>query len=151
MGKARIGIFVDAENVSARHWRQISVHAGQRGNVQSCRIFGDFSENRLGKWLDLARAEGLQPIMRLSGGKNSSDIAISVAAMDALHGGRIDTIYLASSDQDFAPLAQRLREGGLEVYGFGLANTPDSLRVACTVFTVLGDAGVVAVKPGKAA
>lgn len=138
MAMPRIAIFVDAENVAARHWSQIAERARQAGTIQSCRIFGDFTEDRLCRWLDLARAEGLQPVLRLSGGKNASDIAITVAAMDLLHTARVEAVYLVTSDQDFAPLAQRLRESGLRVFGFGLANTPETLRVACTEFTVLG-------------
>ncbi len=149
MVKARIAVFVDAENVAARHWPQIAAHARETGTVQSCRIFGDFTEDRLGKWVDIARAEGLQPVMRLSGGKNASDIAITVAAMDTIHTSRVEAIYLVSSDQDFAPLAQRLRESGVKVFGFGLANTPDSLRVACTAFEVLGEQKTPAIKPAK--
>jgi len=140
MVKPRLAVFVDAENIAAKHWPQICEHARATGQVQSCRIFGDFSDGRLGRWLDVAREEGLQPVMRLSGGKNSSDIAIVVAAMDALHAGRLEAVYLVSSDQDFAPLAQRLREGGLKVFGFGLVNTPSSLRISCTEFAVLGEA-----------
>ena len=145
MVKARIAIFVDAENIGARHWREIAEHAAEHGVIQSSRIFGDFTEERLGKWLDISRSEGLQAVLRLSGGKNSSDIGMTVAAMDTLHTARVEAIYLASSDQDFAPLAFRLREGGLRVYGFGLANTPETLRVACTEFTVLGEKAVVKV------
>jgi uncharacterized LabA/DUF88 family protein len=137
MPNARIAIFVDAENVAARYWPQVAERAREAGKIQSCRIFGDFTEDRLGKWLDLARIEGLQPVLRLSGGKNASDIAITVAAMDALHTSRLEAIYLVTSDQDYAPLAQRLREGGLKVCGFGLPNTPETLRVACSEFIVL--------------
>jgi len=143
MVKARIAIFVDAENVGARHWREIAEHAAEHGTVQSSRIFGDFTEDRLGKWLDIARSEGLQPILRLSGGKNCCDIGMTVAAMDTLHTAKVEAIYIASSDQDFAPLAYRVRESGLRVYGFGLANTPQSLRIACTEFTVLGEKAAV--------
>jgi hypothetical protein len=151
MTKARIAIFIDAENIAARHWRQIAEHAAETGMIQSCRIFGDFTEGRLGKWLDLANAEGLQPVLRLSGGKNSSDIAITVAAMDTLYTSRIEAIYIVSSDQDFAALAQRVRQAGIKVIGLGLANTPPSLRLACTSFTVLGDATVTSLKAAKTA
>lgn len=137
--KARIAILVDAENVAARHWPVIAAKAATSGSVNVCQIFGDFSEERLGKWLDVAREYGLQPILQLSGGKNSSDIAMTVAAMDILHAGRVEAIYIVSSDQDFAPLVRRLRAAGLKVFGFGLSNTPESLRNACTEFTVLGD------------
>jgi len=135
---------VDAENIAARYWREVADHAATTGTVNICQIFGDFSEDRLARWLDIARAEGLQPMLQLSGGKNSSDIAMAVAAMDALHAGKVEAIYLVSSDRDFTPLARRLRGAGLRVYGFGLANTNDSLRHACTAFTVLGSKAEIA-------
>ncbi|HVW93773.1 MAG TPA: NYN domain-containing protein [Devosia sp.] len=138
MPKSRIAIFVDAENIAARHWREVADHAAATGTLNLCQIFGDFTEDRLGRWLDVARTEGLQPVLQLSGGKNSSDIAMTVAAMDALHAGRVEAIYIVSSDRDFAPLIRRLRAAGLKVFGFGLANTPESLRMACTAFVVLG-------------
>lgn len=145
--KSRIAILIDAENVAARHWPAITSHAATLGSVNVCQIFGDFSDERLGKWLDVAREHGLQPMLQLSGGKNSSDIAMTVAAMDILHAGRVEAIGIVSSDQDFAPLIRRLRAAGLRVFGFGLSNTPESLRIACTDFTVLGSAA----KPAKLA
>jgi len=138
MPKSHIAIFIDAENIGARHWPEIKARAASLGIVNSCRVFGDFTEDRMGKWLDVARKEGLQAVLQLSGGKNATDIAIVISAMDTLHAGRTQTIFLASSDQDFAPLALRLRAGGVRVCGFGLSNAAESLRVACTEFIELG-------------
>jgi hypothetical protein len=139
MPKAHIAILIDAENVGARYWPEIEARAVALGSVNSCKVFGDFTEDRLGKWLDVSRQHGLQAILQVSGGKNASDIAIVIDAMDTLHGGRVQAVILVTSDQDFAPLAFRLRGAGIKVYGLGRDDTPDTLRLACTEFSVLGE------------
>jgi uncharacterized LabA/DUF88 family protein len=78
-------------------------------------------------------------VIQISGGRNAADMAITIAAMDALHEGTLMGVCLVTSDRDFTPLVQRLRRGGLRVEGLGLDKTPQSLRKACTTFTVLGE------------
>ena len=107
------------------------------GHVNLCRLYGDFTEDRLARWLTIAREHALQPMLQL-GGKNAADIAITIAAMDALHAGKIEAAILVTSDQDLSALATRLRGAGIKVIGLGLPNTPASLRKACSDFTELG-------------
>ena len=107
------------------------------GHVNLCRLYGDFTEDRLSRWLTIAREQALQPVLQL-GSKNAADIAITIAAMDALHAGKIEAVVLVTSDQDLSALAIRLRAAGMKVVGLGLPNTPASLRKACSEFTELG-------------
>ena len=107
------------------------------GHVNLCRLYGDFTEDRLSRWLTIAREQALQPVLQL-GSKNAADIAITIAAMDALHAGKIEAVVLVTSDRDLSALAIRLRAAGMKVVGLGLPNTPASLRKACSEFTELG-------------
>src|SRR4051812_5851930 len=127
----RLAVLIDAENVPSKHWPRIRAQLETTGTVMACRLFGDFTNGRLAKWLKVAQAEALQTVMQLSG-PNACDIAITIAAMDFLYTSKIEGICLVSSDRDFTPLAQRLRGAGIKVHGFGEAKTPPSLRQACT-------------------
>lgn len=140
----RLAVLIDAENVPSKYWSQISQRVETLGAMNCCRVFGDFSEGRLIKWLALARDEGLQPVLQFSG-KNACDIAMTIAAMDILNGGKTEAICLVSSDKDFAPLVQRLRASGLKVYGFGEAKASPALQKAFTAFHVLAN---IKPKPG---
>ena len=132
----RYAVLIDAENVPSKHWPRIRDRLESTGTIMVCRIFGDFTNGRLGKWIKVAQDEALQTVMQLSG-PNACDIAIAVAAMDILHSAKIEGICLVSSDHDFTPLAQRLRSSGIKVHGFGEAKAKQSLRKACTSFTDL--------------
>lgn len=140
--KARTAVFIDCENVSAKFWPEIEAHAAALGHINLCRLYGDFTGDRLPRWLDIARDNCLQPVLQLSG-KNAADIAITIGAMDLLHQGKTEAVVLVSSDQDLSPLANRLRGGGIKVLGLGIANTPASLRKACSEFHELGAAAAV--------
>jgi len=133
----RFVVLIDAENVPSKHWPRIRDQLESTGAIIACRIFGDFSNGRLGKWIKVAQEESLQTVMQLSG-PNACDIAITIAAMDFLQTAKMEGICLVSSDRDFTPLAQRLRGAGIKVHGFGEAKTATSLRKACTTFTELG-------------
>ena len=139
MPKGRVAVFIDCENVSSKHWPEIMAKAGAQGHINVCRLFGDFTEDRLGRWLTIAREHSLQTTLQL-GGKNASDIAITIGAMDLMHAGKTEVVTLVSSDQDLSPLAIRLRTAGMKVLGLGLANTPPSLRKSCSEFAELGTA-----------
>ena len=133
--KARTAIFIDCENVPAKFWPEIEARAAALGHINLCRLYGDFTEDRLTRWLDIARENCLQPILQL-GGKNAADITI--AGMDLLHQGKTEAMVLVSSDQDLSALAHRLRGAGIKVLGLGNANTPVALRKACSEFLELG-------------
>ena len=128
----RLAVLIDAENVTAKHWPSVRRAIETKGSIVCCRIFGDFSDGRCGKWLKIAQEQALQTVMQLSG-PNASDISMTVAAMDLLHTSKLEGFCLVSSDSDFTPLAQRLRSAGLKVFGYGKTTTT-SLRSACTEF-----------------
>ncbi len=134
----RVAVLIDAENVPSKHWSRIRDKVESTSTIMACRVFGDFTNGRLGKWIKIAQEESLQTVMQLSG-PNACDIAITIAAMDFLQTAKIEAICLVSSDNDFTPLAQRLRSAGIKVHGFGEAKTAQSLRKACTTFTELGE------------
>jgi len=134
----RCAILIDAENVPSKHWPRIRDRVEATGTIIACRVFGDFTNGRLAKWIKLAQEESLQTVMQLSG-PNACDIAITIAAMDFLQTAKIEGICLVSSDRDFTPLAQRLRSAGIKVHGFGESKTAQSLRKACTTFTELNE------------
>ncbi len=116
-----------------------------REQVRSCgeptkwRVFADFTEKGHKGWLDICRAEWLEPVLCLSSGagKNSTDMAMVVEAMDILHNQPPDGIVIVSNDRDFAPLAKRLRASPLEVHGIGTKQTSAAMRDCYTTFTSL--------------
>ena len=100
------------------------------------RIYGDFSSPQLKSWADILQKHAIDPYQQFAytKGKNASDIALVIDAMDLLHSGRFDGFCLVSSDSDFTRLASRMREQGADVYGFGAQKTPESFRQACRRF-----------------
>jgi uncharacterized LabA/DUF88 family protein len=102
----------------------------------SRRIYGDFSSPRSKGWADVLQKYAIDPYQQFAytTGKNASDIALVIDAMDLLHSGRFEGFCLVSSDSDFTRLASRLREEGADVYGFGARKTPESFRQACRRF-----------------
>jgi uncharacterized protein (TIGR00288 family) len=135
-----VALLIDGENVSSGFFPEIRHQVGLWGEVRIAQVFADFRGGRCAGWLSHAGSQGLRPVLQLSAGKgkNSTDVAIAVAAMDILHGGRVDTVALASTDRDFAPLALRLRDGGLRVFGLGLQAPEGSLASCCDSYHVLG-------------
>ena len=106
------------------------------GEASVRRIYGDFSNQQLKSWSDILQKHAIDPYQQFAytKGKNASDIALVIDAMDLLHSGRFDGFCLVSSDSDFTRLASRLREQGADVYGFGAQKTPESFRQACRRF-----------------
>lgn len=147
-----LALLIDGENVSAKFLPKILNHVSELGDpVVKC-VFGDFSDNRLAEWAGLARDNGLDLIFQISGGKgkNTTDIALTIRAMELLHCGRMDGFCLASSDRDFVPLVTKLRQNGKKIYGFGEAKSDQALRTGFTrFFTLAAAAPKVANKPAK--
>jgi len=100
------------------------------------RAYGDWTTPNLGGWKDVLHVHAIQPIQqfRYTTGKNATDSALIIEAMDLLHGGKVDGFCLVSSDSDFTRLATRIREAGLSVYGFGEQKTPKPFVAACDKF-----------------
>ena len=131
-----LAVLIDADNTSARHAEAIFEEIVKLGEANVRRIFGDFSGSQLAGWEDAIKSLAILQNQQRSNtkGKNASDIALVIDAMDLMHKGNLDGFCLVSSDSDFTRLAQRLREDGLAVYGFGERKTPEAFRNACNRF-----------------
>lgn len=151
MPKQSLAVLIDAENIASDLFPWLDQQFSGLGDPIVRCLFGDFSANRLGSWLAHAQVYGLQPVLQLNGGKgkNSTDIALAIHAMDLLHSGSVGGICLVSSDRDFAPLALRLRAGGLRVYGFGRTTPGTGLTACCTQFFELPGAVSPACVPAR--
>lgn len=131
-----LAVLIDADNSSHRWADAIFDEIASLGEASVRRIYGDFSRGQMGGWNDKLPTMALVPFHQPANtvGKNSSDIALVIDAMDLLHTGRFDGFVLVSSDSDFTRLASRIREQGLDVYGIGERKTPDAFRKACKRF-----------------
>ena len=150
-GRARLAVLIDAENASPRFARAVFESVGKIGDATVRRIYGDFSGGRLVSWNAAIRSWSIVPCHQPAHvrGKNAADIALVIDAVDLSYRERLDGFVLVSSDSDFTRLAQRFREGGFAVYGFGERKTPQPFRAACHRFAVLGKASNgAAVAPG---
>jgi len=132
----RLAVLIDADNASPRIADGLFEEVAKIGEASVRRIYGDFSGPRLKAWADILSKHAIIPHQQFAyiTGKNASDIALVIDAMDLLHSGRFDGFCLVSSDSDFTRLASRVREQGLDVYGFGEQKTPESFRQACRRF-----------------
>jgi hypothetical protein len=132
----KLAILIDADNASPRMATAIFEEIATIGEASVRRIYGDFSGTRLKGWSEVLATYAIIPHQNFANtvGKNASDITLVIDAMDLLHSGRFDAFCLVSSDSDFTRLATRIREQGLDVYGFGEQKTPESLRRACKRF-----------------
>ncbi|RUU20325.1 NYN domain-containing protein, partial [Mesorhizobium sp. M6A.T.Ca.TU.002.02.2.1] len=137
MKSPRLAVLIDAENASARIADGLFEEIVKIGEASVRRIYGDFSGTRLKGWSDVLSKHAINPQQQYANatGKNASDIALVIDAMDLLHSGRFDGFCLVSSDSDFTRLASRIREQGVDVFGFGeQKKTPESFRQACRRF-----------------
>lgn len=132
----RFAVLIDADNTSPRIAAGLFEEIAKFGEASVRRIYGDFSGTRLKSWADVLQKYAIDPYQQFAytTGKNASDIALVIDAMDLLHSRRFDGFCLVSSDSDFTRLASRLREEGADVYGFGARKTPESFRQACRRF-----------------
>lgn len=141
----KLAVLVDADNAQATTIAEILGEVARYGSATVKRAYGDWTTPNLSSWKNVLHVHAVQPIQQFSytRGKNSTDSALIIDAMDLLHGGKVDGFCLVSSDSDFTRLATRIREGGLAVYGFGQEKTPQPFVAACDkfVFTeILGKA-----------
>jgi uncharacterized LabA/DUF88 family protein len=132
----RLAVLIDADNASARIADGLFEEIAKIGEASVRRIYGDFSGARSKAWADVLSKHAIIPQQQFAytTGKNASDITLVIDAMDLLHSGRFDGFCLVSSDSDFTRLASRIREEGIDVYGFGEQKTPESFRQACRRF-----------------
>lgn len=132
----RLAVLIDADNASAKIAEGLFEEIAKIGEASVRRIYGDFSVPRSKAWVDILAKHAIKPQQQFAytTGKNASDIALVIDAMDLLHRGRVDGFCLVSSDSDFTGLAGHIREQGVAVYGFGEQKTPESFRHACRRF-----------------
>lgn len=132
----RLAVLIDADNASAKIVDGLFEEIAKIGEASVRRIYGDFSNPRSKAWADTLAKHAIIPQQQFAytTGKNASDITLVIDAMDLLHSGRFDGFCLVSSDSDFTRLAARIREQGVDVYGFGEQKTPESFRQACRRF-----------------
>jgi uncharacterized LabA/DUF88 family protein len=132
----RLAVLIDADNTSARITDGLFEEIAKLGEATVRRLYGDFSSDRMKGWSAVLSKHAITEHQQRSytSGKNASDIALVIDAMDLLHSGRFEGFCLVSSDSDFTRLASRLREEGVDVYGFGEKKTPESFRQACKRF-----------------
>ena len=135
----RFALLIDADNVSSKYIKPILDELSKYGTVTIKRIYGDWTLTLHAKWKDALLENSITPIQQFSYtyGKNATDSAMIIDAMDILYGGQVEGFCLVSSDSDFTRLASRLRESGLTVVGMGEKKTPTPFRRACDVFTTL--------------
>lgn len=135
----RMALLIDAENISVHYHHRIVEEATLYGPLVVKRIYGDFSAPEIASWKAAILYHALKPIQQFSwvAGKNSSDSALLIDAMDLLCKDAVDGFCLVSSDSDFIPLAARLREGGKFVLGMGETKTPRPFIAACQRFLYL--------------
>lgn len=135
----KFAVLIDSDNISAKYITCILDEMTRYGVITYKRIYGDWTSSQMGKWKMELLENSITPIQQFSNtvGKNATDSALIIDAMDLLYTDNVDGFCIVSSDSDFTRLASRLRESGKEVIGMGEDKTPKSFRAACTVFTNL--------------
>lgn len=132
----RFAVLIDADNAQAGTMESILAEIARYGTVTAKRCYGDWTGNQLTSWKSMLLRHAIQPMQQFAytTGKNATDSAMIIDAMDLLYTGNFDGFCIISSDSDFTRLATRVRESGLEVIGFGQKKTPEPFRVACNKF-----------------
>lgn len=135
----RFAVLIDADNVSARYIKAILDELSNDGIITYKRIYGDWTKSEMAPWKSVLLNYSITPIQQYSytTGKNATDSAMIIDAMDILYGGNVDGFCIVSSDSDFTRLAARLRESGKYVIGMGERKTPNPFIAACNRFLYL--------------
>lgn len=134
-----IALLVDGDNATATSIGPILVEASKYGTLVIRRVYGDWTSPSLGQWRKVLQAHALSPIQQFANvsGKNATDSALIIDAMDILHSDVVSGFCIVSSDSDYTRLAMRIREAGLFVCGIGRASTPAAFVNACNVFVTV--------------
>ena len=132
----RLAVLIDADNIPYRLISGILEEIAKYGVPTFKRIYADWTKPHVSGWKSVLLDHAITPVQQYSytTGKNSSDSALIIDAMDILYTGRVDGFCVVSSDSDFTRLATRLREAGMKVYGMGEQKTPSAFRAACDKF-----------------
>jgi hypothetical protein len=134
--RQKIAVLIDGDNAQSSLLPQMLVEAGRHGQVTVRRIYGDWTTSNMNSWKETLNYHAFQPIQqfRYTVGKNVTDSAMIIDAMDILHSGVVDGFCLVSSDSDYTRLATRIREAGVFVMGIGEKKTPKAFVNACDLF-----------------
>lgn len=135
----KLAVLIDGDNVPSKYIKEMMEEITKYGTPTIKRIYGDWTKPHLAKWKSILLENAINPIQQYSytTGKNATDSAMIIDAMDVLYSGKVDGYCLVSSDSDFTKLATRLREAGSTVIGIGEKKTPDPFIVACDKFIYL--------------
>lgn len=132
----KLAVLIDADNIPSAHVKEMMQEIAKYGNPTIKRIYGDWTKPNLAKWKNLLLENAITPIQQYgyTTGKNATDSAMIIDAMDILYSEKVGGFCLVSSDSDFTRLATRLREAGMKVFGMGEKKTPEPFIVACDKF-----------------
>ena len=132
----KLAVLIDADNAQPSIAEGLLAEVAKYGTAHVKRAYGDWTSNHLRGWKEQLLTQSIQPIQQFgyTSGKNATDSAMIIDAMDLLYSGRFDGFCIVSSDSDFTRLAARIRESGLIVYGFGERKTPEPFLAACDKF-----------------
>jgi hypothetical protein len=148
--QTKLAVLIDADNAQPGLAEGLLAEVAKYGTAHVKRAYGDWTSNHLKGWKEQLLTQSIQPIQQFgyTSGKNATDSAMIIDAMDLLYSGRFDGFCIVSSDSDFTRLAARIRESGLIVYGFGERKTPEPFVAACDKFIYTE---VLAAKPDEEA
>lgn len=146
-----VALLIDADNASPDTLDAVLTILAELGAVNVRRVYGNWNKSALKGWAEMTHRHALEPQQQFDAtkGKSATDMKMTIDAMDLLARGNVDGFGIMSSDSDFMPLAMRIRQDGLPVYGFGTAKTPVSFQQACSRFIDLS-AAAAAKTPGAA-
>lgn len=132
----KLAVLIDGDNIPSAYVKEMMEEIAKYGNPTIKRIYGDWTKPNLNKWKNVLLENAITPIQQYgyTTGKNATDSAMIIDAMDILYSEKVDGFCLVSSDSDFTKLATRLREAGMQVYGIGEKKTPNPFIVACDKF-----------------
>ncbi|MEH6408283.1 MAG: NYN domain-containing protein [Leeuwenhoekiella sp.] len=131
-----LAVLIDGDNIPSAYVKEMMAEIAKYGNPTIKRIYGDWTKPTLTKWKNILLENAITPIQQYgyTTGKNATDSAMIIDAMDILYSEKVNGFCLVSSDSDFTRLATRLREAGMQVYGIGEKKTPNPFIVACDKF-----------------
>ena len=134
-----LAVLIDGDNIPSAHVKEMMEEIAKYGNPTIKRIYGDWTSPHLSKWKNLLLQNAITPIQQYAytTGKNATDSAMIIDAMDILYSEKVNGFCLVSSDSDFTKLATRLREAGMQVIGIGEKKTPNPFIVACDKFVYI--------------
>ena len=135
----KLAVLIDGDNIPSANVKEMMEEIAKYGNPTIKRIYGDWTKPSLAKWKHVLLQNAITPIQQYgyTAGKNATDSAMIIDAMDILYSAKVNGFCLVSSDSDFTRLATRLREAGMNVIGIGEKKTPDPFIVACDKFIYL--------------